>query len=148
LEFLFSNTPLIQHSIDVLSSAESWRAPFQGLTKAKSFASGFFTLKKEGIMAVKILIKRKFKEGNLKMAARLLINHRNGAMQQPGYISSETMQRLEDPFQITVVSMWKDIEAWEAWKNSETRLANENEAKGYLVGQIEYEHYSLGLPLE
>jgi heme-degrading monooxygenase HmoA len=104
--------------------------------------------RREGTMAVKILIKRKFKDGNLKMAARLLINNRNGAMQQPGYISSETMQRLEDPFQITVVSMWKDIEAWETWKNSETRLANENEAKDYLVGQAEYEHYSLGLPLE
>ena len=54
-------------------------------------------------MAVKILIKRKFKDGNLKAAARLLINHRNAAMQQPGYISSETMQPLEDPNQITVV---------------------------------------------
>jgi heme-degrading monooxygenase HmoA len=58
------------------------------------------------------------------------------------------MQRLEDPNQITVVSMWKDIEAWEAWKNSDTRLAKENEARGLLVGQTEYEHYSLGLPFE
>jgi heme-degrading monooxygenase HmoA len=99
-------------------------------------------------MAVKILIKRKFKDGNLRAAARLLINHRNGAMEQSGYISSETMQRLEDPNQITVVSMWKDIEAWEAWKNSKTRLANENEARHLLVGQTEYEHYSLGLPFE
>jgi heme-degrading monooxygenase HmoA len=99
-------------------------------------------------MAVKVLIKRKFKEGNLKVAARLLINNRNGAMRQPGYISSETIQRLEDPYQITVVSMWQDIEAWEAWKNSETRLANENEAKDLLVGPTEYEHYSLGLPFE
>ena len=99
-------------------------------------------------MAVKILIKRKFKDGNLKAAARLLINHRNGAMKQPGYISSETMQRLEDPNQITVVSMWKDIEAWESWKNSDIRLANENEARDLLVGPTEYEHYSLGLPFE
>ena len=99
-------------------------------------------------MAIKILIKRKFKEGNLKAAARLLINNRNGAMQQPGYISSETMQRLEDPSQITVVSMWKDLESWEAWKNSEKRLADENEAADLFVGQTAYEHYSLGLPLE
>ena len=99
-------------------------------------------------MAVKILIKRKFKDGNLKAASRLLINHRNGAMKQPGYISSETMQGLEDPNQITVVSMWKDIEAWESWKNSDIRLANENEARDLLVGPTEYEHYSLGLPFE
>jgi heme-degrading monooxygenase HmoA len=44
--------------------------------------------------------------------------------------------------------MWQDIEAWEAWKNSETRLANEKEAKDLLVGPTEYEHYSLGLPFE
>ena len=99
-------------------------------------------------MAVKVLIKRKFKDESLKLAARLLINNRNGAMRQPGYISSETLQRLEDPSQVTVVSMWQDIEAWEAWKNSETRLANEAEFKDYLVGQTEYEHYSLGLPLD
>ena len=99
-------------------------------------------------MAIKVLIKRKFKDESLKLAARLLINNRNGAMRQPGYISSETMQRLEDPSQITVVSMWQDIDAWEAWKNSETRLANENEAKDLLVGPPEYEHYSLGLPFE
>ena len=99
-------------------------------------------------MAVKILIKRKFKDGNLRAAARLLISHRNGAMQQPGYISSETLQRLEDPSQITVVSMWKDMESWEAWKNSEKRLANENEARDLMVAQTEYEHYSLGLPFE
>ena len=88
-------------------------------------------------MAVKILIKRKFKEGNLKAAARLLIDNRNGAMLQPGYISSETMQRLDDPSQVTVVSMWKDMESWESWKNSEQRLASENEAKDLLAGQTE-----------
>ena len=99
-------------------------------------------------MAVKILIKRKFKHGNIQAASRFVINNRSGAMQQPGYISSETLRSIDDKDKILVVSMWENMEAWEAWKNSETRLANENEAKDYLVGQIEYEHYSLGLPLE
>jgi hypothetical protein len=44
--------------------------------------------------------------------------------------------------------MWDNIEAWETWKNSATRLATEAEFKDYFVGQTEYEHYSLGLPLE
>jgi hypothetical protein len=44
--------------------------------------------------------------------------------------------------------MWQDIESWTAWKNSETRMANEAEFKGYLIGETEYEYYSLGLPLE
>ena len=99
-------------------------------------------------MAVKILIKRKFKKGNMRAASRLVINNRKGAMRQPGYISSETLRSLDDTSQVIVVSMWENIEAWETWKNSETRMANEAEFKDYLVGQTEYEHYSLGVPFE
>jgi len=99
-------------------------------------------------MAVKVLIKRKFLNGNMRAASRLLINNRNGAMKQSGYISSESWRRLDDPDQVVVVSMWENIEAWEKWKNSETRLANENEFKDYLIGQTAYEYYSLGLPLD
>ncbi|MGD9055216.1 MAG: antibiotic biosynthesis monooxygenase [Desulfobacterales bacterium] len=96
-------------------------------------------------MAVKIVIKRKFKDGNMRAASRLLINNRNGAMQQPGYISSETLQSLSDPDQVVVVTMWQKIEDWNAWKTSEVRQANEAEFKDYLVGETEYEYYSLGL---
>ena len=96
-------------------------------------------------MAVKIVIKRKFKNGNMRVASRLLINNRNGAMKQSGYISSESWRSLDDTDQVVVVSMWENMEAWKTWKNSETRLANEAEFKDYLVGQTEYEHYSLGL---
>ena len=99
-------------------------------------------------MAVKILIKRKFKEGNMRAASRFLINNRNGAMQQPGYISSETLRSLDDGNQVVVVSMWDSIEAWNNWKNSELRKKNEVEFKDYLVGETQYEQYSLGLPLE
>jgi len=99
-------------------------------------------------MAVKILIKRKIKNGNMRAASRLVINNRTGAMKHPGYISSETMRSLDDPSLIVVVSMWQNMEAWETWKNSETRIANEAEFKDYVVGSTEYEHYSLGLELD
>jgi heme-degrading monooxygenase HmoA len=99
-------------------------------------------------MAVKILIKRKFKDGNMQAASRLLINNRNGAMMQPGYISSETLRNIDDRDQVVVVSMWDKSESWNAWKNSEARMANEAEFKDYLIGETEYEHYSLGLSIE
>ena len=99
-------------------------------------------------MAVKIVIKRKFKDGNMRAASRLLINNRNGAMQQPGYISSETLQSLSDPEQVVVVTMWQNIEDWNAWKTSDVRQANEAEFKDYLVGETEYEYYSLGLEMK
>jgi len=99
-------------------------------------------------MAVKILIKRRFKEGNMRVASRLLINHRKGAMKRPGYISSETLRSIDDPSQVVVVSMWDSLEAWQKWKNSKTRKANEAEFKDLLVGETKFEYYSLGLPLE
>ena len=99
-------------------------------------------------MAIKILIKRKIKDGNMQAASRLLINQRKGAMTQPGYISSETMQSLDDSSQILVVSMWQTREAWEAWENSEIRAVNESEFEDYIVGQTEFEHYSLGLSMD
>ena len=99
-------------------------------------------------MAVKILIKRKFKDGNMKAASRLLINNRQGAMVQPGYISSETLRSIDDRDQVMVVSMWDSLEAWEAWKNSDVRKANEAEFKEYFTGETEFEHYSLGLEFE
>ena len=99
-------------------------------------------------MAVKILIKRKIKDGNMQAASRLLINQRKGAMTQTGYISSETMQSLDDSSQILVVSMWQTREAWEAWENSEIRAVNESEFEDYIVGRTEFEHYSLGLSMD
>ena len=99
-------------------------------------------------MAIKILIKPKIKNGNMRAASRLVINNRNGAMKQSGYISSESWRSLNDTDQVVVVSMWENIGAWETWKNSETRIANEAEFKDYIVGSTEFEHYSLGLSLD
>ena len=99
-------------------------------------------------MAVKILIKRKFKNGNMKVASRFLVNNRSGAMEQPGYISSETLRSIDDKDRIMVVSMWENLESWETWKNSKIRKANVAEFKDYFVGETEYEHYSLGLTPE
>lgn len=99
-------------------------------------------------MAVKILIKRKFKNGNMKAASRFVINNRSGAMRQPGYISSETLRSIDDNDRIVVISMWENLQSWEAWKSSELRKANVAEFKDYFLGETEYEHYSLGLPLE
>ena len=99
-------------------------------------------------MAVKILIKRVIKDGNMQAAARLMINTRSGAMKQPGYISSESMRSLDDPSLVTVVSRWQNREAWDAWRNSDTRKEIVAEFKDYIVGETEYEHYSLGLPME
>jgi heme-degrading monooxygenase HmoA len=96
-------------------------------------------------MAVKVLIKRKIKNGKLNEASKLLIKARYNAMDQPGYISSETLSGCDDPNNVVVVSMWQKIENWNQWGKSEVRAENESKFEPLLDGTVEYETYNLGL---
>ena len=96
-------------------------------------------------MAVKVLIKRKIKDGKLNDASKLLIKARYDAMGQPGYISSETLSGCDDPNNVVVISMWQRIENWNQWKNGDLRAENETAFEALLGGPTEYETYNLGL---
>ena len=96
-------------------------------------------------MAIKVLIKRKFKEGHLKEISRLLINTRTNAMDQPGYIASETLSDYNNPNNVVVVSMWETLEDWNNWKSSDLRKSNDDQFRHLLNGQTEYEIYKLGI---
>lgn len=98
-------------------------------------------------MAVKVLIKRKVKNGKLKEASKLLIKARYAAMNQQGYISSETLTNCNDLNRVAVISMWQKLEDWHHWKNSTLRAENEAEFEALLDGPTEYEAYNLGLVL-
>ena len=60
-------------------------------------------------MAIKVLIKRRFKEGYFNEIQNMLREVRYGAMGKPGYMSSETMWDHEDPFRVIVASNWRSI---------------------------------------
>ncbi len=96
-------------------------------------------------MVVKVLIKRKIRDGKLNDASKLLIKARYNAMGQPGYISSETLSGCDDPNNVVVISMWQKIENWNQWKNGDLRAENETAFEALLVGPTEYETYNLGL---
>ena len=96
-------------------------------------------------MAVKVLIKRKIKDGKINDASKLLIKARYNAMGQPGYISSETLSGCDDPNNVVVISMWQRIENWNQWKNGDLRAENETAFEALLDGPVEYETYNLGL---
>jgi heme-degrading monooxygenase HmoA len=99
-------------------------------------------------MAVKVLIKRKIKDGKLNEASKLFIKARYNAMEQPGYISSETLSGCEDGNNVVVVSMWQKIEDWNQWEKSKVRAENETKFESLLDGLVEYETYNLGLQLK
>ena len=67
-------------------------------------------------MQAKILIKRKFIKGKKNEIISLLKELRSGALQQPGYISGETLTSVEQPQTLMVISSWQDMESWQNWK--------------------------------
>jgi len=96
-------------------------------------------------MAVKVLIKRKIKDGKLNDASKLLIKARHNAMGQKGYISSETLSGCDDLNYLLVISMWQRIEDWDQWKNDDLREENEAAFEALLDEPTEYETYNLRL---
>ena len=96
-------------------------------------------------MAIKVLIKRKFKTGNLNQVSQLLNRARYSAMGMKGYISSETLTDLRDAHRIVVASMWHSIEDWNNWKTNPSRSEFMGEMEKIMVGPEEMEAYAMGM---
>jgi heme-degrading monooxygenase HmoA len=96
-------------------------------------------------MAIKVLIKRRFKEAYFNEINKMIQEVRYGAMGQEGYISSETLWDHEDPFRVVVASNWQSIENWNNWKNSDSRQSQEQKYGEFLDGETEYEAFHLGV---
>jgi len=95
-------------------------------------------------MHAKILIKRKFLKGKKKEIMALLKQLRSGALQQPGYISGQTLASYDEPQILMVVGTWQDIESWHNWRENETRKALEMMLETYQEGPAEYQEFILG----
>ena len=96
-------------------------------------------------MAIKVIIKRKFKDGNLKEAAKMLIQARNNAMHQDGYISSETLTNCDDPNELVVLSMWETRQDWWRYKDSAARRELENMFEELIEDKTRTISYDLGM---
>ena len=96
-------------------------------------------------MAIRVLIKRRFKEGYFNEINNVIKDVRYGAMDQEGYMSSETMWDHEDPFRVIVASNWRGIENWSNWRNSDLRKSKEDKFEEFLDGETEYEIFDLGV---
>ncbi len=96
-------------------------------------------------MAIKVLIRRTFKEGTMKDAAAMLIKSRANAITQHGYIASETLVADDNPNTILVLSMWQKKEDWNDYKKSAARKENERKYAKIMEGVTEYEVFKLGI---
>lgn len=97
-------------------------------------------------MAVKILIKRRLPLDKEK--ARHIVGIfrqlRMLALEQEGYISSETLRRREHPQEFLVISTWRSFEDWQKWFASSQRNELHSKVDKLLESGTTYEAYEFG----
>jgi heme-degrading monooxygenase HmoA len=93
-------------------------------------------------MTVKIVIKRivpKNKESSLLPLIKAL---RIATTKQDGYISGETLQRIDKPGETVVVSTWESAEDWNRWVRDPERIQLQEKIDTLLGKETEYTMYS------
>ena len=90
---------------------------------------------------IKVLLERSIKGKQVREITRLLRMMRVLAMQQPGYISGETMRHVSNPDEYLVISTWDTLEDWEKWVSSPPRKALQDKIDKLLGKKTTYDIY-------
>jgi heme-degrading monooxygenase HmoA len=93
-------------------------------------------------MTVKIIIKRTVPENKEKELMSLLKQLRNLGVNQPGYISGETLKNMDKPSEYMVISTWQSAEDWNNWVQNDKRKEIQEQIDFLLQGQTEYAIFS------
>lgn len=94
-------------------------------------------------MTVKIFIKRKVQSENIAELTMLLKKLRALTLEQPGYISGETLGRIDKKDECMVISTWRSVEDWNKWVNNPKRIEVQSEIDKILGQETEYAMYSM-----
>jgi len=92
-------------------------------------------------MAVKVLIKRTGVDSNIIELTVLLRTMRTLTINQPGYISGETLRRVDQPDECLVISCWRSLADWNNWFEHEARQSIQSEIDLLLGRETRYEIY-------
>jgi quinol monooxygenase YgiN len=84
-------------------------------------------------MAVKVFIERRVLPGQERRALEMLRNLRARCLDEPGYITGETLRDSEDPQTIYVMSTWFGLGDWRRWHASEYRRSFETQMRPLLA---------------
>lgn len=93
-------------------------------------------------MTVKIFIKRKVQDKSVVELTMLLKKLRSLTLEQPGYISGETLSRIDRNDECMVVSTWRSVEDWNSWVNNPKRIEIQNQIDSLLGEETDYAMYS------
>ena len=81
---------------------------------------------------IKVLLERTIRGKHVREAVLLMRQMRVLAMQQPGYISGETLHAVDDPNHYLVISAWESLEHWQDWFKHPDRQRLQQEVDTYL----------------
>jgi heme-degrading monooxygenase HmoA len=95
-------------------------------------------------MAVKVVIRRIVPEHRVEDLEPLLRELRTRAMRQAGYISGETLRRLDKPDEFLVIGTWSSQEDWNRWARSQERNEIQGRIDTLLGGKTEYGIFHYG----
>ena len=93
-------------------------------------------------MTVKVVIRRKVPPNKEKELLPLIKELRITTTKQEGYISGETLQRIDKPGETIVVSTWESAGDWNRWAASPERSDLQTKIDNLLGQETEYEIYS------
>lgn len=93
-------------------------------------------------MSVKIFIKRKVQQQNVIELTVLLKRLRTLTLEQEGYISGETLSRIDKKDECMVISSWRSVEDWNRWVNDPKRIEVQTKIDDILGEETEYAMYS------
>ncbi|MFP4393355.1 MAG: antibiotic biosynthesis monooxygenase family protein [Desulfohalobiaceae bacterium] len=94
---------------------------------------------------VKAFIKRKVPRDKAREMIPLFRKMRAMAMEQPGYISGETLKNYNDPEEYMVISAWQSAEDWQSWLESKERQEIQGQIDELLGSKTEYSLYAPGV---
>ncbi len=80
-------------------------------------------------MAVKVILERRVLPGQERRALDLLRAMRTRCLEEPGYISGETLRDSDDAQTIVVISTWFGLMDWRRWYTSAERKKLESELR-------------------
>ena len=92
-------------------------------------------------MAVRVFVKRQVSDDKIEALREFVEKLRNMAAGQTGYISGETMRRIDGPGAIMVISKWKTRQNWQRWFESEERTRIQRQIDELLGVPTTYEMY-------
>ena len=97
-------------------------------------------------MAVKILIKRRLPldKAKAQYIVSIFSQLRMIALEQKGYISSETLRSMENLQEFLVIRTWRSLEDWQKWYNINQRKELHSKVDMLLDGGTTNEAYQYG----